>query len=272
MSSALISVNFQNLKYNLYEILGVDNNSSEKKIKKNYLKLAKELHPDKNPDYNEELWDHISIAHQVLTNSNLKQKYNEFLDDAEKKESFLDLKNTFEYEAKEVEKLFPVKDEAKKTFKSKIEELNKKHGFMGNSEDTNVMSQYSKIKQSRSNQINIPQEKIGSTDDFNNLFEKRKENDQLITISQTNSTLLPYQYNDGLSNINDYSALYLEDSISTGGFTSLDMAFRVQKLNTNFTEKTLEEKLKEYKNVTSNLGSRKPSDYSSKKFDEWTDN
>jgi len=270
MSSPLITVNFQNLKYNLYEILGVDKNSSEKKIKKNYLKLAKELHPDKNPNYNEELWSHISIASQVLTNQSLKQKYNEYLDDAEKKESFFDLKNSFEYDVKEVEKIFPIKEEAKSSFKSKIEELNKKHGF-NNSLDNNVMNQYSKIKQSR-NQISIPQEKISNTSDFNNLFEKRKENDQLITISQTNSTLLPYQYNDGLTNINDYSALYLEDSVSTGGFTSLDVAFKVQKINTNYTEKSLEEKLKEYKNVTNNLGSRKPGDYSSKKFDEWTDN
>ena len=133
------------------------------------------------------------------------------------------------------------------------------------------MNQYSKIKQSRS-QINIPQEKISNTEDFNSLFEKRKENDQIITISKTNTTLLPYQSNDGLSNINDYSALYLEDSISTSGFTSLDMAFKVQKINNNYTEKSLDEKLKEYKNITNNLSSRKPNDFSSKKFDEWTDN
>jgi len=270
MSSSLISVNFQNLKYNLYEILGVNKTSSDKKIKKHYLKLAKELHPDKNPNYNEELWDHISLASQVLTNPNLKQKYNEFLDDTEKKESFFDLKNSFEYDVKEVEKAFPVKEEAKNTFKSKIEELNKKHGFT-NSSDNNVMSQYSKIKQSR-NQISIPQEKISNTSEFNNLFEKRKENVSLINISQTNSALLPYQGNDGLTNINDYSALYLEDSVSTGGFTSLDLAFKVQKINTNYTERSLEDKLKEYKSVTNNLSTRKPADYSSKKFDEWTDN
>ena len=47
-----MSTNFQNLKYNLYEIIGVTRDDSEKKIKKNYLKLAKELHPDKNPDFN----------------------------------------------------------------------------------------------------------------------------------------------------------------------------------------------------------------------------
>ena len=82
-----MSTNFQNLKYNLYEIIGVTRDDSEKKIKKNYLKLAKELHPDKNPDFNEEVWNHISIANTVLTNPQTREKYNEFLDQKNKKEN-----------------------------------------------------------------------------------------------------------------------------------------------------------------------------------------
>jgi curved DNA-binding protein CbpA len=268
-----MSTNFQNLKYNLYEIIGVTRDDSDKKIKKNYLKLAKELHPDKNPDFNEEVWNHIAIANQVLNNPQTKIKYNEFLDQNNKKESF-QLKNNFEYEVKNVEKMFPVKDEAKSTFKSKIEELNKKHGFNA-SNDTNVLKQYNTVKQSRG-QISIPQERISGTSDFNSKFENRKDNgtfnDQLISINQTNSSLMPYQLNDGLASINDYSSLYLEDSISTGGFTSLDIAFKLQKVDTNFKQKTLEEKMKEYKNVSSNLSSRKPMDYSTTKFEDWHDN
>ena len=50
------------------------------------------------------------------------------------------------------------------------------------------------------------------------------------------------------------------------------MAFKIRKINTNYVEKSLDEKMKEYKNVTNNLSSRKPADYSAKKFDDWTDN
>ena len=131
------------------------------------------------------------------------------------------------------------------------------------------------IKKNRG-QINIPQERISGNSDFNSKFENRKDNgtfnDQLITINQTNSSLAAYQPNDGLASINDYSSLYLEDSISTGGFTSLDLAFKLHKVDTNVKPKTLEEKMKEYKSVTTNLSSRKPVDYSSTKFEDWRDN
>jgi curved DNA-binding protein CbpA len=267
-----MSTNFQNLKYNLYEIIGVTRDDSEKKIKKNYLKLAKELHPDKNPDFNEEVWNHISIANTVLNNPQTREKYNEFLDQKNKKESF-QLKNSFEYEVKDIEKMFPVKEDSKQNFKSKIEELNKKHGFNATN-DTNVLKQYNTVKQSRG-QISIPQERISGTSDFNSKFENRKDNgtfnDQLITINQGNSSLAAYQVNDGLASINDYSSLYLEDSISTGGFTSLDLAFKLHKVDTNIKPKTLEEKMKEYKSVSTNLSSRKPVDYSSTKFEDWHD-
>jgi DnaJ-class molecular chaperone len=81
MSSALISVNFQNLKYNLYEILGVDKNSSEKKIKKNYLKLAKELHPDKNPLPDaKEKFEQVKSCYDVLMDEQQRDLYNRFGD------------------------------------------------------------------------------------------------------------------------------------------------------------------------------------------------
>jgi curved DNA-binding protein CbpA len=268
MANPLISVNFPSLKYNLYEILGVSRETSDKKIKKTYLKLAVELHPDKNPDFNEEVWNHLVIANQVLLNSQLKEKYNDFLDNKDKKESFLELKNNFEYDVKEVEKMFPKKEEAKSTFKNKIDELNKKHGFR--EVDLNVVENYNRMKKTRE-QVSIPQEKILNNDDFNSKFQKRKDTGSSESLVNTsgNTTLLPYQSNDGLTTIGDYSTLYMEDSVSTGGFTSLDMAFKLQNININVKEKSLEERMKEYKSATSHFDGRKPSDYSQKKFDEW---
>ncbi|GAU96196.1 hypothetical protein RvY_07678 [Ramazzottius varieornatus] len=60
----------------LYDLLGVKRNASETEIKKAYRKLAKQYHPDKNPDQAEgEKFKEISFAHEVLTNPQKRQIY-----------------------------------------------------------------------------------------------------------------------------------------------------------------------------------------------------
>jgi len=275
MSNPIVSVNFSDLKYNLYEILGITKEASDGRIKKNFKKLVLELHPDKNIDVdknvNEELYNHVIIANQVLSNKKLRKDYDDFLEDSTKKDSFLDLKNNFN--PKDVEKFFPAKEDAKNTFKSKINELNKKHGFNDNNGSENVMSDYNKIKSSRNSNITIPQENISNMKDFNNKFENKKESgvfgDQII-VNNSNTSLGTYQQDTGLANIGDYSNLYAEDTVSTGAYTSLDMAFKIQKINTNVKEKTLDDRMKEYKSQTDLFTSRKPNDYSSRNFNDWT--
>ena len=48
MSKPLVSVNFNELKINLYDVLGISKDANEAKIKKNFKKYVIELHPDKN--------------------------------------------------------------------------------------------------------------------------------------------------------------------------------------------------------------------------------
>jgi len=62
---------------NLYEILGVNNQSSQDEIKSAYKKLAVKYHPDKNKgnEEAEKKFKDISNAYNVLTNENEKQKY-----------------------------------------------------------------------------------------------------------------------------------------------------------------------------------------------------
>ena len=75
MSKPLVTINFNELKFNLYEVLGLTNEASESRIKKSYKKLLIELHPDKNPDSNEDIFNHIIIANQVLGNAILRKDY-----------------------------------------------------------------------------------------------------------------------------------------------------------------------------------------------------
>jgi DnaJ-class molecular chaperone len=65
-------------KKNLYEILGVSANASEKEIKKAYQKLAIKYHPDKNKDKDSsEFFKEISHAYEILCDKDLREKYDE---------------------------------------------------------------------------------------------------------------------------------------------------------------------------------------------------
>ncbi|WVQ85971.1 hypothetical protein IAT38_008139 [Cryptococcus sp. DSM 104549] len=63
-----------------YDVLGLDSQCTTEEVKKAYRRLAIKLHPDKNrddPDA-EEKFKQISIAYQVLSDPDLRHKYNEF--------------------------------------------------------------------------------------------------------------------------------------------------------------------------------------------------
>jgi curved DNA-binding protein len=60
-----------------YKILGVDKNADEKEIKRAYRKLAREYHPDVNPDNKqaEARFKEANEAYEVLGDSEKRQKY-----------------------------------------------------------------------------------------------------------------------------------------------------------------------------------------------------
>ena len=76
---AQVIVDFDKLKFNLYEILGVEKNATESKIKKAFRNLILNFHPDKNNDVEEDIYYHIITANQILSNKEYRDKYDNFL-------------------------------------------------------------------------------------------------------------------------------------------------------------------------------------------------
>ncbi len=63
-----------------YKILGVSKNAEKDEIKKAYRKLARQYHPDVNPDNKaaEEKFKELNEAYEVLSDPEKRQKYNQF--------------------------------------------------------------------------------------------------------------------------------------------------------------------------------------------------
>ena len=96
MSKHILEINFNELKFNLYELLAVPIDCSEQKIKKAYRKIIIRFHPDKNDLIDEEVYNHLTIANQVLTNVDLRTKYDEWLKSyGQESMSHSELKNNY---------------------------------------------------------------------------------------------------------------------------------------------------------------------------------
>ena len=66
-------------KRDYYEVLGVPRGASEEEIKKAFRKLALKYHPDRNKEKGaEDKFKEINEAYQVLSDSSLRSKYDQF--------------------------------------------------------------------------------------------------------------------------------------------------------------------------------------------------
>jgi curved DNA-binding protein CbpA len=241
---SIIEIDFNTLKFNLYEILNVAPNSSENIIKKSFIRLIKVFHPDKNSALEEEIYYHIILSNQILLNKPSRIKYDKFLET--KSETFNELKEDYLKNGRQKNNESNVQ-----TFNDKRMELDAKHGYI---EDIATMDKYNKLKSSRNN-IEIEKEDIKSNTDFNKKFTDYKSNGKFknqIVEYDKNSEIMTYT-NENYVNLNNMDKLYVNDSISTNTFASLDRAFVLLPLLTETNNKTIKEKINDYKDATQTL-------------------
>jgi len=242
-----IELDFNTLKYNLYEILNIKSDSDETKIRKNFIKLIKTFHPDKNSQLEEEIYYHIILSNQILLNKESRIKYDKFLE--AKIDNFNELKLGFNKLDRTLEK--KLDSETIKEFNNKVELLNKEHGYTIN-DSLSTMEKYNKLLSARDNVINIEKEEIKTSDDFNNRFTENKKNgkfkDQIIEYSENNE-ISTYDSTSYVT-INNIDKLYLNDSIITDNFSSLDKAFLLTPTMNLNDDKSIKDKLIDYEKDT----------------------
>jgi curved DNA-binding protein CbpA len=240
-----VQIDFNNIKYNLYEILNVKPDADPVKIKKNFLRIIKNFHPDKNSELEEEIYNHIILANQILLDKEYRTKYDEYINDTA--ETFQELKNVF----------------------------NKKHGYNEDNTSESVLDKFNKIKEKRDSiETQVDKEDFKTVEEFNKKFtvnklEGGKFYEQIVEYKGVPQELSTYIIGEQYTSLQDIDKLYIEDSIQSSKYSSLDRAFILQPNNINESVLDKFNKIKEYKDQTDYYKKRTPVDYSKKKFDEW---
>lgn len=260
MSKHILEINFEDLKFNLYDLLAVPNDCSEQKIKKAYRKIIIRFHPDKNDIIDEEVYNHLTIANQVLTNSDLRLKYDEWLKSyGQDSMNHDELKNNYQESSKKITTA-KTKEEAIKIFEQKSHKLNEKHGFNINFDEKPVSTKYDQKKKEFNSQINFEDLNIKNEKDFNNKFSTKKDDKiNCQQIIKSDGNIMEYNQQDignEYSSINNYDLLYSNDTVQGNNFSNLDHAFLLQP-KIAFEEENIEKKIVDYKKQSSDLSTFK---------------
>jgi len=223
------SYDFNSLEFNLYQLLNIPLNATSHEASKSFRKIVKKFHPDKITKLEEKIYENIITAHHILSDPNLKNQYDNWL--LKSNQQHNQLKDNFKNSKQNVKKYFPSnKKEAANSFVEQSRMLLNRHGNMNYSRDvkTNLSNHESKRRELK----NIQRDFNLNEENFNTVFEDRKVNglysDKIIRYEQ--DKIVPYQCSKNKVNyvhLEDCKKLYLEDSVQTDNYTSLDRAFKL---------------------------------------------
>ena len=253
--SNLKNINFDDLEFNLYELLNIKNTANKRKIKKSYKKLIIQFHPDKCSDLEENIFYNITLAYQILKDDEIRKKYNIWLNKPNLEKNQIQLKKNFLKESNNMKSYFPsLPQEARINYDKKIKDLEKKHGIIEN-DNIPLKDKYNSKVYSRHNLKNIKKEKFNNKTQFNNKFIKRKKG-QFDNIDNKKSNIICYQMTQiskNYASVKDYNKLYSNESIQNEEYSSLDKAYIMHPELFHDKSVSSKNKLKKYKKQTKKL-------------------
>ena len=112
--------------------------------------------------------------------------------------------------------------------------------------------------------VQINYEKILGNDDFNKKFTSRKKNKN---ISDNNSKLISVSKSN-YALINSYNELYINDSVISDKYSSLDNAFNINP-EIKYEEKNISKKISEYEIESEYLKNLPNNKYLNMQFKQW---
>lgn len=243
-------INFNSLEFNLYELLNLPFDCTIDDVKKKFRKLVKKFHPDKMTDIEEKLYYNITLANHILSNPELKNKYNNWLLNSHKSHSAL--KDNFKDELQNIKQYFPqTKEEAIYEFEKNSNILAQRHGnYM---EDTRGLNAIYKDKERERNNVNIIKEDYSNMDEFNQRFTERKKNgiycDKIV---KRNADIQPYTFGSNkYAELKDFHNMYRKDS-------QIKYAFELMPVDeTLIDSKNISQRLDDYNKETNRMRQNK---------------
>jgi len=257
--SNTIKIDFDEIPYDLFNILELDEDCKQKDIKIAYKKAVIKYHPDKNKSADKDFFSWITLAYTILIDEQHREMYKEYKDwndnHSKLKNNYIKLKNNNDIKLNndiDIDTNTIIKKNAD-SFKKLNNELNKKHGYVENyvPYDKNQMEKLLSNKYEERNSISIEKKKI--TDLNKAVDDEKKKNMKL-----NNNNIINYDGNitdlssfNKFGSINDIGKLYNEGNTIQGdnNVTSLDEAFKMSHYQEFIKDNiSLEDKIKEYNN------------------------
>lgn len=202
------------LKYNLYEILGVSKSASEEEIKYNYTQLIKTFNPDRSSKLSLDIYHHILSAGSILLDKHKRKTYNNIIEN--NTNTFNDLKSNSTNN--NIDKVKYIR-----TYQESNKELDDIHGY-----SNAVQYKYKPIDELYYYEKNKRESFEGprnlSDEDIKKI--KNEISTHMITeykgpIMEQSSIIIGNEY----TLLEDAGILYKEDNIITPYFTSINLVF-----------------------------------------------
>lgn len=259
----------------LYGILNCTKNSSIQEISNQYKKLIRHYHPDKRRNSLEvdvaSKIEEIQLAYRVLSDNEIRSEYDKLRNAyLENLSQHYDLKASYTQFMENGGNTRIVD----KSFAQINDELNKKHNYneLLNSKLQDPSKLLSK-KMAERNSFKPPYEKMNfeSSKDFNSHFNTYKCDNistDLIPYEDINTLTLSYgrQKGSAFTDLTLANDLYIEDgSIESDKYSSINEAFNLIQVNESLlrdSDKTLKQRLEDYKTESKRLHNLSMSEYS----------